>query len=375
MVTKKHDVCTVGRRKESVARAYFYSGKGQIVVNGKNLDDYFSRETSKMILKQPLQLTETTSKYDIVVNVNGGGQNGQAGAIRLAIARGLQTINTDLRSVLKKAGMLTRDSRVVERKKYGQPGARKKFQFSKDRHMNKKITVEELLESGAHFGHPTSRWDPNYLPYIATKKNGIHIINLNETINCIEKVKAELLKLVQSNGNILFVGTKNQVKDVVSDAADKCGMFYIIERWLGGILTNFTTIKKSIKRLEKLEKESSAIYKNLTKKERSQLERERIKLSDLHRGIKDMKHLPDALFVVDIKNEKIAVDEAKILGIPVFGIVDSNTNPKLIDYPIPANDDSIKTVKLILNYLVESINVNNTDSTDPKDSSSEEGGD
>ena len=140
--------------------------------------------------------------------------------------------------------------------------------------MNKKITVEELLESGAHFGHPTSRWDPNYLPYIATKKNGIHIINLNETINCIEKVKAELLKLVQSNGNILFVGTKNQVKDVVSDAADKCGMFYIIERWLGGILTNFTTIKKSIKRLEKLEKESSAIYKNLTKKERSQLERE-----------------------------------------------------------------------------------------------------
>ena len=241
--------------------------------------------------------------------------------------------------------------------------------------MNKKITVEELLDSGAHFGHPTSRWDPNYLPYIATKKNGIHIINLNETINCIEKVKAELLKLVQSNGNILFVGTKNQVKDVVSDAADKCGMFYIIERWLGGILTNFTTIKKSIKRLEKLEKESSAIYKNLTKKERSQLERERIKLSDLHRGIKDMKHLPDALFVVDIKNEKIAVDEAKILGIPVFGIVDSNTNPKLIDYPIPANDDSIKTVKLILNYLVESINVNNTDSTDPKDSSSEEGGD
>jgi len=240
--------------------------------------------------------------------------------------------------------------------------------------MNKKITVEELLESGAHFGHPTSRWDPNFLPYIATKKNGIHIINLNETINCIEKVKVELLKLVQSNGNVLFVGTKNQVKDVVSDAADKCGMFYIIERWLGGILTNFATIKKSIKRLEKLEKESSAIYKNLTKKERSQLERERIKLSDLHRGIKDMKYLPDALFVVDIKNEKIAVDEAKILGIPVFGIVDSNTNPKLIDYPIPANDDSIKTVKLILNYLVESINVNNSESVDSKqkDSSEEE---
>ena len=152
-------------------------------------------------------------------------------------------------------------------------------------------------------------------------------------------------------------------------------MFYIVERWLGGTLTNFSTIKKSIKRLKLLEKEGSNLYENMTKKETQMLNREKLKLADQHRGIKDMKHLPDALFVVDIKNEKIAVDEAKILGIPVFGIVDSNTNPKLIDYPIPANDDSIKTVKLILNYLVESINVNNTDSTDPKDSSSEEGGD
>ena len=249
------------------------------------------------------------------------------------------------------------------------------FNFQKDRYMDKKLTVEQLLESGAHFGHPTSRWDPNFLPYIATKKNGIHIINLQETINCIEKAKTALLKLIQSNGTILFVGTKNQVKDVVSDAADKCGMFYIIERWLGGILTNFATIKKSIKRLEKLEKESSAIYKNLTKKEKSQLERERIKLSDLHRGIKDMRYLPDALFVIDIKNEKIAVDEAKILGIPVFGIVDSNTNPKLIDFPIPANDDSIKTVKLILNHLVDSISMNNPNLTDDKESSDKNKGD
>ena len=241
--------------------------------------------------------------------------------------------------------------------------------------MDKKLTVEQLLESGAHFGHPTSRWDPNFLPYIATKKNGIHIINLQETINCIEKAKTALLKLIQSNGTILFVGTKNQVKDVVSDAADKCGMFYIIERWLGGILTNFATIKKSIKRLEKLEKESSAIYKNLTKKEKSQLERERIKLSDLHRGIKDMRYLPDALFVIDIKNERIAVDEAKILGIPVFGIVDSNTNPKLIDFPIPANDDSIKTVKLILNHLVDSISMNNPNLTDDKENSDKNKGD
>jgi len=133
-------------------------------------------------------------------------------------------------------------------------------------------------------------------------------------------------------------------------------MFYIVERWLGGILTNFATIKKSIRRLEKLEKESSSIYKNLTKKETMMLERERIKLSDLHRGIKDMKYIPNAIFVVDANLEKNAVDEARVLGIPIFGIVDTNTNPELVDFPIPANDDSIKTVKLILNYFVDSIN-------------------
>ncbi len=222
--------------------------------------------------------------------------------------------------------------------------------------MKNSITVQELLDTGAHFGHPTSKWDPKFLPYIATKKNGVHIINLEETVAAIERVNKEILDIVGEGGNILFVGTKNQVKDVVQEAADSCSMFYIVERWLGGILTNFATIKKSIRRLEKLEKESSSIYKNLTKKETMMLERERIKLSDLHRGIKDMRYLPSALFVVDVKLEKNAVDEAKILGIPVIGIVDTNTNPELVDFPIPANDDSIKTVKLILSYFVNSIN-------------------
>ena len=226
--------------------------------------------------------------------------------------------------------------------------------------MKKTLTIQDLLDTGAHFGHPTSKWNPNFLPYIATKKNGIHIINLEETIRCIGKAEKELLKITNSGGIILFVGTKNQVKDVVQESADKCGMFYIVERWLGGILTNFSTIKKSIRRLEKLEKESGAIYKNLTKKEMLQLERERIKLSDLHRGIKDMKYIPNALFVVDVKHEKIAVDEAKILGIPVFGVVDTNTDPELVDFPIPANDDSIKTIKLILESLTQSINVNSS---------------
>jgi len=222
--------------------------------------------------------------------------------------------------------------------------------------MKKSITVQELIDTGAHFGHPTSKWDPKFLPYIATKKNGVHIIDLEETVKAMEKVDKEILNIVGEGGNILFVGTKNQVKDVVQEAADSCSMFYIVERWLGGILTNFATIKKSIRRLEKLEKESSSIYKNLTKKETMMLERERIKLSDLHRGIKDMRYLPSAIFVVDVKLEKNAVDEAKILGIPVFGIVDTNTNPESVDYPIPANDDSIKTVKLILSYFVDSIN-------------------
>jgi len=222
--------------------------------------------------------------------------------------------------------------------------------------MKKSITVQELIDTGAHFGHPTSKWDPRFLPYIATKKNGVHIIDLEETVKAMEKVDKEILNIAGEGGNILFVGTKNQVKDVVQEAADSCSMFYIVERWLGGILTNFATIKKSIRRLEKLEKESSSIYKNLTKKETMMLERERIKLSDLHRGIKDMRYLPSAIFVVDVKLEKNAVDEAKILGIPVFGIVDTNTNPESVDYPIPANDDSIKTVKLILSYFVDSIN-------------------
>ena len=238
--------------------------------------------------------------------------------------------------------------------------------------MKKTLTIQDLLDTGAHFGHPTSKWDPKFLPYIATKKNGIHIINLEQTIKCIEKADKEISKITNKGGNILFVGTKNQVKDVVQQAADACGMFYIVERWLGGTLTNFATIKKSIKRLEKLEKESSSLYKNLTKKETIMLERERIKLSDLHRGIKDMRYIPSAVFVVDVRLEKIAVDEAKVLGIPVFGIVDTNTNPGLIDYPIPANDDSIKTVKLILNYFVDSINSQNLSNKNEDSSKSNE---
>ncbi|MBT3252376.1 MAG: 30S ribosomal protein S2 [Candidatus Marinimicrobia bacterium] len=217
------------------------------------------------------------------------------------------------------------------------------------------VTLETLISSGVHFGHPTRKWNPNYKPFIAMKKNGIHIIDLEQTLKQLEKASKHLTKLVQNNGTVLFVGTKKQAKDAVQEAADRCGMFYVVERWLGGTLTNFVTIKKSVKRLLILEKESSDIYLNKTKKELGLLERERIKLGDLHRGIKDMKYLPSAIFFVDGMHEATAIQEATKLGIPTFGMVDSNTDPTVVDFPIPANDDSLKSISFIVNYFADRI--------------------
>ena len=235
----------------------------------------------------------------------------------------------------------------------------KNSNFQKDKILKKgfmnQLTVEELIKAGAHFGHPTHRWNPNYKDYITMKKNGVYIIDMEKTSQCMIRAAKEITRIVGDGGNVLFVGTKKQAKDAVQQAADRCSMYYIVERWLGGTLTNYGTIKKSIKRLLVLEKESSEIYANLTKKELSMLERERIKLADLHRGIKDMKHLPRALFFVDGMQERIAISEAINLGIPTFGIVDSNTDPRNIDFPIPANDDSMKTISLIVNYIADTI--------------------
>tara|TARA_B100001250_G_scaffold268315_1_gene231488 strand:+ start:314 stop:1150 length:837 start_codon:yes stop_codon:yes gene_type:complete len=217
------------------------------------------------------------------------------------------------------------------------------------------LNSENLIKSGAHFGHPVSKWNPQFKKFILSIKNGVHIINMDMTIEYLDKALRQLNKIVEGGGNILFVGTKSQAKDAIQSSADHCGMFYITERWLGGTLTNYSTIKKSIRRLKLLEKDSSTIYQNLTKKERGMLDREKLKLADLHRGIKDMRHLPSAIFVVDAKHEKIAISESKCLGIPTFGIVDTNTDPNVIDFPIPANDDSIKTIKLILDYIADSL--------------------
>ena len=217
------------------------------------------------------------------------------------------------------------------------------------------IKFEDLLETGAHFGHVTRKWHPNYKPDVLTEKNGVHIINLEETISSFEKAMAFIQSVVKKNGEVLFIGTKKQAKDIVQQEADRCGMFYIVERWLGGSLTNFTTIKKSIKRLKSLEKEGSNLYENLTKKETQMLNRERVKLSDQHRGIKDMRKPPDAVVIVDGQYEATAIKEATSMNIPIVALIDSNTDPSIVDFPIPANDDSLRTIQLIIGNIADSI--------------------
>jgi len=218
------------------------------------------------------------------------------------------------------------------------------------------VTFEQLWKSGAHFGHLTRKWNPRMKDYIFMAKNGIHIIDLQKTLDCLDEATRFVRETVRKGGDILFVGTKKQAKDIIQKEADRCGMFYVVERWLGGTLTNFSTIKKSIRHLQKLEKDKSSGYgENLTKKEKLSLERERMKLADLHRGIKDMKRTPEALIVVDILHDNIAVREARRLDIPVVAILDTNADPTQVDYPIPANDDSIQTIQLIVTELANAI--------------------
>ena len=217
------------------------------------------------------------------------------------------------------------------------------------------VNFENLLSTGAHFGHVTRKWHPSYEPFILMEKNGIHIINLEETLAGLKKAQDFLSGIVKKNGEVLFVGTKKQAKDIVQQEADRCGMFYVVERWLGGTLTNFSTIKKSIKRLQLLEKEGSRIYQDLTKKEVQKLSRERVKLADQHRGIKDMRRVPDVVIIVDANYEATAVQEALRLEIPVIALVDTNTDPTIVSHAIPANDDSIRTIQLIISALADTI--------------------
>lgn len=209
------------------------------------------------------------------------------------------------------------------------------------------ITIKQLLEAGVHFGHQTQRWNPKMKKYIFGERNGIYIINLELTLSCLEKALQFLKTLAAEGKDILFVGTKKQAQIPIKEAAEACGMPYVNQRWLGGMLTNFETIRKSIKKLDSIDKmEQDGSFQFITKKEISSLQKEREKLIKNLSGIREMKKIPGAVFVVDAELEKISIAEAQKLGIPVVAVLDTNGNPDNIDYPLPGNDDAIKAIKL-----------------------------
>jgi small subunit ribosomal protein S2 len=218
------------------------------------------------------------------------------------------------------------------------------------------VTMKSLLESGVHFGHQVKRWDPRMKKYIFAERNGIHIIDLQKTIQAIKDAYDAVRKTVSSGKTVLFVGTKKQAQQAIQKEAERCGMFYVNNRWLGGMLTNFSTIKKSLLRLKKLEKmEVDGTFDNLTKKEIAALAKERAKLQKNLGGIKEMKDLPGILFVIDTRKEAIAIAEAKRMGIPVVAVVDTNCNPEGIDYPIPGNDDAIRAITLFTQIIANAV--------------------
>jgi small subunit ribosomal protein S2 len=218
------------------------------------------------------------------------------------------------------------------------------------------VSVEALLEAGAHFGHLTRRWNPKMNKFIFTERNGMHIIDLRKTQILINYTR-EVIHHIASKGNIiLFVGTKTQAKPIVEEQAKRAEMNYVADRWLGGMLTNFSTIRKSIKRLAGIDAmETDGTFENITKKERLLLTREKDRLRKVFGGIENMTRLPGAIFVIDAKKEHLAVKEARILGIPVIGIIDTNTDPDSVDYPIPANDDSVQSIEIITSVMADAI--------------------
>jgi small subunit ribosomal protein S2 len=216
--------------------------------------------------------------------------------------------------------------------------------------------MKDLLEAGVHFGHQTRRWNPQMKRYIFMERNGIYIIDLQKTLKCIEEAKSAISKAVRGGGHVLFVATKKQAKQLVKDDVARSNAFYVTERWLGGMLTNFKTIRTSIKRLKDLDKMATdGTFEKLSKKETSRLGRERERLEFAFSGIKEMPGLPAVMFVIDTKKEKIAVAEANRLGIPIVGIVDTNCDPNLIDFPIPGNDDALRAIKLFTSLVADTI--------------------
>ena len=218
------------------------------------------------------------------------------------------------------------------------------------------VTMKNLLESGVHFGHQVKKWNPKMKKYIFTEKKGIHIIDLQKTIDCIKIAYSKVREVILNNKTILFVGTKKQAQKIMLECAEECGMHYINNRWLGGTLTNFSTIRKSLLRYKKLEKmEVDGTFDLLSKKEVSSLQREKLRYEKNFKGIKDMNELPGILFVIDAKQEAVAVNEAKKLGIPVIAVLDTNSDPTNVDYPIPGNDDAIRSVSLFTKIISSAV--------------------
>ena len=218
------------------------------------------------------------------------------------------------------------------------------------------VTMKNLLESGVHFGHQVKRWDPRMKKYIFSERNGIHIIDLQKTIVAIREAYEAVRKTTSEGKSVLFVGTKKQAQQTIQKEAERCGMFYVNNRWLGGMLTNFSTIKKSLARLKKIEKmEVDGTFDNLTKKEIASLQKEKSKLEKNLGGIKEMKELPGILFIIDTRKEEIAIREARSLGIPIIAVVDTNCNPEGIDYPIPGNDDAIRAISLFTGVIANAV--------------------
>lgn len=218
------------------------------------------------------------------------------------------------------------------------------------------VSMKQLLEAGVHFGHQTRRWNPKMAEYIFTERNGIYIIDLQKSVGKVDEAYNAIYDVAAQGGSILFVGTKKQAQEAVKTEAERCGMYYVNERWLGGMLTNFKTIQSRINRLKEIEAmEADGTFDVLPKKEVIQLKKEQEKLEKNLGGIKNMKRIPDAIFIVDPKKEAICVQEAHILGIPLIGIVDTNCDPEEIDYVIPGNDDAIRAVKLIVSKMADAV--------------------
>ena len=218
------------------------------------------------------------------------------------------------------------------------------------------ISMKQLLEAGVHFGHQTRRWNPKMAPYIYTERNGIYIIDLQKSVGKVDEAYNAISEIAQAGGTVLFVGTKKQAQDAVKTEAERCGMYYVNERWLGGMLTNFKTIRSSIERLKAIEKMSQdGTFEVLTKKEVAKLQKEWDKLEKNLGGIKEMTRIPDAIFVVDPKKERICIQEAESLGITLIGIGDTNCDPEELDFIIPGNDDAIRAVKLIVGKMADAV--------------------